>query len=308
MVNMDNISNKVSITDKEISRATHLSLVEILLGSVGHGLKIPFTGQFLSLYQLNVLANSLNKDSLPRSSTVEISGIVAVMKSLSPAGQKLGPMVSILSQGILFWSGTLMGGVNIFGQLLGATLLSLWSFIQPLITYGLVYGIDLFRMIEFYREKTAKEYPYAQKYLIGFVICLILLKIILAWAIIGLSFFKKDEWLLETKNLEKLIPKQKQADPSVWKKAFKDLLNPLFLFSFFLMVIFLWQIETNMSRVIWLSLRPLAIAYLIFYAIRSPIVHKFLSQWAEKSKAFKRFYDKAILILEKIEKSRNDNL
>jgi hypothetical protein len=251
MVNMDNASSQPTITDKEITRATHLSLVEIIFGSVGHGFKIPLAGQLLSLYQLNVLVNSLNKDFLPRSSSVEISGIVAVLKSLSPAGQKLGPMVSILSQGILFWLGTLLGGINLFGQLLGATLLSFWSFIQPLLTFTLIYGIDLFRMLEFYRSKTEQEYPYAQKYLIIFIMSLILLKAIGAWVIVILSFFKKSEFKIETRKLEKFIILPK-AEPqaSVWKRAFKDIFNPLFLISFILMVIFMWQIESSLSQVI----------------------------------------------------------
>ena len=305
MVNIDNVSHTATTTDKEISRATHLSLVEILFGSIGHGFKIPLTGQFLSLYQLNVLANSLNKDELPRSSTVEISGIVAVLKSLSPAGEKLGPMVSILTQGILFWLGTLMGGINLVGQLIGATLLSLWSFLQPLLTFTLIFGIDLFRMLEYYRNKTEKEYSYAQKFLVGFVVGLIAVKILLAWAIVAYSFFKKGEWTVSTHKLEKLIQVQGPSkEKSVWKKVLKDLANPLFLLSFILMAIFLWQIESDFSRFIWLTLRPLALAFVIFYVLRSPRTHQFFYRQAEKSKSFNRFYNRALLVIKAIETKR----
>lgn len=305
MVNTDDVSKTTTVTDREISRATHLSLVEILFGSIGHGLKIPFAGQFLSLYQLNVLANSLNKDTLPRSSAVEISGIVAVMKSFSPAGEKLGPMVSILTQGILFWLGTILAGVGLIGQLIGGTFLALWSFLQPLLTYTLIFGFNLFHMLEFYRSKAEKEYPYAGKYLLGFIIGLIVIKIILAWAVISYSFFNKTEWSVSTKPLEKLISlDNRSSNKSVWKRAFKDLANPLFLLSFFLMAIFLWQIETDKSRLIWLSLRPLAIAFVIFYILRSPKTHQFFYERAQKSSAFKRFYSRAVLVIKAIESKR----
>lgn len=301
------MSKNSSITDKEIIRATHLSLVEILFGSVMHGFKIPMTGQLLSLYQLNVLANSLNKDSLPRSSAVEISGIVAVLKSLSPAGQKLGPMISILFQGMLFWFGTLILGVNLFGQILGAALLSMWSFIQPFITYFLIYGFDLLRMFEHYQNKANRDYPYAERYLILFLAGLITVKTILACLIVSFSYFKKTEWSLQTTQLENFFPpqsRQSASQLSIAKAALKDILNPLFLLSFVLMVIFLWQIETNLSRLVWLSLRPLAIAYLIFYFIRSPLTHSILIRWAKRSVIFQRFYDKALLVLKTIEQKR----
>ncbi len=306
MVNMDNLSYKESITDQELTRATHLSLVEIIFGSIGHGFKIPMTGQFLSLYQLNVLANSLNKDLLPRSSTVEISGIVAVLKSLSPAGQKLGPMLSILSQGTLFWLGTLIGGMNLFGQILGATLLSFWSFIQPLITYTLIFGFDLFRMLEFYREKNLNEYPFAEKFIIGFVLTVIFIKVCLAWLVVFFSFFKKKEWTIQTLKFEYVLPgPSSKVENSIWKKALRDTFNPLFIFSFVLMVIFLWQIETDLSRIIWLSLRPLAIAYLIFYLFRSPVTSKYLQKLTSRSKSFKRFHEKASAVIQSIENRRD---
>ena len=287
MVNMQNSLDKETITEKEINRATHLSLVEIIFGSVGHGFKIPLTGQFLSLYQLNVLVNALNKESLPSSSAVEISGIAAVLKSLSPAGQKLGPMLSILTQGILFWLGTLIGGVSLLGQLLGATLLCLWSFVQPLITYSLIYGFALYDMLTYYKDKLSKEYVFAQTYLIVFLVCVVFLKVMIAWFIVIISMFRKKEWVFQVKKIEIVIPSLRKSEDAAWRSALRDTFNPLFLLSFILMFIFLWQIETSLSRIIWLSLRPLAVAYLLFYLIRSPMTHRFFNDQASKSKNFK---------------------
>jgi hypothetical protein len=75
--------------DLEMNRAVKLSLIEIVAGSLGHGLKVPLTGFLLSLNQIYFLANALNKDHLPPRSLIEISGMTAALKSLSIAGQKL---------------------------------------------------------------------------------------------------------------------------------------------------------------------------------------------------------------------------
>ena len=142
-------------TDLEIKRAAQLSITEISLGSIGHAFKIPFTGQILSLNQLGFMLNVLNKDRLPISSTFEISSISAVLKSFSPAGQKLGPMLSIAMQGFLFWLFTFLGQASVIGQVIGAIFLALWSFTQPLISYFIIYGFDLVN-VAFYYEKRMK--------------------------------------------------------------------------------------------------------------------------------------------------------
>ena len=81
-------------------------------------------------------------ESIAAKITFEISFITAVMKSLSPAG-KLGPMMSISSQGLLYSLGVFVGGVGTTGKVIGMILLSLWAFIQPFISYFLMYGAEI---------------------------------------------------------------------------------------------------------------------------------------------------------------------
>ena len=52
--------------------------------------------------------------------------------------------------------------------------------------------------------------------------------------------------------------------------ALKDLFNPLFLFSFILTTIFFIFSNSSLSiiQIIWGLLRPLALGFIIFYAIR----------------------------------------
>lgn len=282
-------------SDLEIKRAAQLSLTEISVGSIGHGFKIPLTGQVLSLNQLGFLLNALNRDQLPRFSVFEISGIAAILKSFSPAGQKLGPMLSIAMQGFLFWFGTALVGVNIFGQLLGAVLLSLWAFIQPLITLTFIYGLDLPKLYEFYFQKISDDYSFIAMALIYSFLLVLIVKIILALTITVLSHqFKKEIKIIKPdkiNNLAKLADRNPQN--STLRAVLKDMLRPLFIISFVLLLVFIWHANSSYSQKIWMGLRPLALAFIIFYLIRSPWIAQKLINYSKKSSRFEKIYLKA---------------
>jgi hypothetical protein len=280
-------------TDIEIKRAAQLSIAEIGIGSIGHGFKIPLTGQLLSLNQLGFLLNALNRDKLLKASVFEISGITSVLKSFSPAGQKLGPMLSIAMQGFLFWLGTTLLGVNIFGQLLGAALLALWAFVQPLITLFIIYGFDLVKVSEFYLQKISADYSFIAMALAYALITVLVIKMLLAIGMVFLSYsFKKNISVLGENKVSDYMLTQVtlQSSTSPLKAALRDLTKPLFLLSFILMLVFIWQFNGSTSQKIWMSLRPLAIAFILFYILRSPWVAVKLLSLSKRSKRFEKIY------------------
>lgn len=301
--------NSVDIVDEEIKLAAQLSLTEIIIGSIGHGFKIPLTGHILSLNQLSFLLNSINSKKLPTSSLFEISSIAAVLKSFSPAGQKLGPMFSISVQGFLFWITNVVFKRILFGQLIGAILLSLWAFIQPAITYILIFGFQFIAIIENYNQKFSKDFSFVKTSLITAVACIILLKLLVAVVLVFYSYFSGKEikifkieniskWsvqksLFESGDLTTASTNVNSMKMNPLRSAFKDLLKPIFLFSFILMMLFVWNLESSLSEKIWLTLRPLAIAYLLFYIIRSPSVDRLLMKLAKRSEKFNRIYLKS---------------
>lgn len=288
--------NETKTTDIEIKRAAQLSLVEISVGSVGHGFKIPLTGQILSLNQLAFLLNANNRDQLPTASSFEISGIAAVLKSFSPAGQKLGPMFSIAMQGFLFWIFNALFRKNILGQLLGAFFLSLWSFIQPMITYFLIYGIELIQFFEYYEKRLAQDFSFIHQSILVALILVLSVKICVAFALVIYSVRTgKEIRFIDPNQVQKLADQTVsfKVSDSPWRAAFRDITRPFFLFSFILMALFVWQIEGPFSQKIWLALRPLGTAYVIFYLVRSPYVARKLFEYSQRSERFKKIYDKA---------------
>ncbi|MEQ1721996.1 MAG: hypothetical protein ABL930_02390, partial [Pseudobdellovibrio sp.] len=102
------------------------------------------------------------------------------------------------------------------------------------------------------------------------------------------------------------VPRETNRNPLA--SALKDLLKPLFLLSFVLMSIFIWQLNGSLSEKIWLSLRPLAIAFIFFYILRSPWVATKLLDFSKKSKRFEKIYLKSksawALVTEKITRDR----
>lgn len=297
-------------SETEIKKAAQLSITEITLGSFGHGFKIPLTGQILSLNQLAFLLNAVNKEKLPKSSAFEISGIAAILKSFSPAGQKLGPMLSIAMQGFLFWLGTSLFGINVFGQIVGAVALSLWAFIQPFVTLFMIYGFDLAKLMEFYAKRISDDYSFIALSLVYAVIAFMILKICIAVGFVIFSVSSQKEInIINQGKIGTTLLRQMPSGTSqnALKAAIKDLFKPLFLLSFILMLIFIWQLNGTLAQKIWLSLRPLAIAFIIFYLLRSPWVARKLLEFSRKSKNFEKIYLKSKsawnLVTEKITKS-----
>lgn len=291
-----NIKSPEKKMDIEIKRAAQLAITEIGLGSLGHGFKIPLTGQLLSLNQLAFLLNALNRDKLSNASVFEISGIAAVLKSFSPAGQKLGPMLSICMQGFLFWTGTAVFGRNFAGQLLGAVLLCLWAFIQPFITLLMIYGNDLVKIGEYYIKRLNEDYAFIATSLIYAVTGLLVLKLAIAIWLVIYSVTQEQEINLISENkisfwISRQLPHGQTKN--AFRAALKDLLKPVFLFSFILMLIFVWQFEGPVNQKIWLSLRPLATAFVLFYLLRSAWVAEKLLFLSKRSQRFARIYNKS---------------
>lgn len=280
-------------TEIEIKRAAQMSAAEFTLGSIGHAFKIPLTGQILSLNQLGFLLNILNRDQLALGSVFEVSGIAAVLKTFSPVGKKLGPMLSIAMQGFLFWFGCFLFQGALLGQILGAALLALWSFIQPLITYFLVYGFNILDMVQFYKNRLQQDYSFLTNFIYYGFFLVLFLKITLAVGLVLYSYLTKKEIQLISDDRFKISQAPPTVARSAWRMALRDIFRPLFLFSFILMALFVSQLETTLSEKIWISLRPLAVAYLLFLFLRSTWIQNKIMNISQKSKRLHTFYLKA---------------
>jgi hypothetical protein len=248
--------------------AALLSLIEVGLGSLLHGMKIPLSGHFLSLNQGLILTRTTLKSGEPRDAAI-ISTTAALLKSLSPAGKKLTPMLAIAMQGQLYYLGLVLFGANILGMLFGMTLLCLWGFLQPLAVYYLLYGETLITVIDGLMKDWSQWIPLSWQGLLWLTIGVVTLKIILGFLVVVIAHRLTEA---QIERIELWARKQKQSQTklalSPIKGALKDLSTPLFIFSWLLTLTFYFLANSEHAVSVWFLLRPLAVGFIFFYLAR----------------------------------------
>jgi hypothetical protein len=121
--------------------------VEMSLGAALHAGKVPFRGSALSALQTVVL--TLAGERLGRRPRVVwVSFLAAGLKALSPAGNRLRPMLAITMQGVLYGSSVAALGWNRIAVMLGGALIAIWASAQGIVLQYLLIGSDLLRAIE----------------------------------------------------------------------------------------------------------------------------------------------------------------
>jgi hypothetical protein len=266
-----------------------LSLIEVALGSVLHSFRIPFSGNFLSLNQGYLLCRAtLEARKIPGAGPVAfgISNVAAVLKSLAPAGKKLGPMLSLGMQGLLFQIGVSAFGASLPGLMLGMALLSLWTFLQPLITYYLFFGTAWFTALNYLFEKTVPYHGLSLARLGWILAALVMGKMVVAMGLAVLA--RRNEGRADIQDRLLVLAREKGVRPlegkpgarrgsALWL-ALRDLTHPLFLFSMAATVFFLAFSQHGWDERFWILLRPLAIGFLFFYFSRTLTLDRWLAR------------------------------
>jgi len=267
--------------------AATLSLIEVALGSFLHAFRIPFAGTFLSLNQGFLLCRAVlsSRDlDQPKMVPYHVSNVAAVLKSLASAGKKLGPMLSLSMQGFLFSLGPWLFGARLIGLAVGMVLLSLWAFLQPLVTYYLFFGRQLFEAVAYLLEKTlpyvgldARRLAWLFAGLVALKCSAALVLAVLAWRTQGRALFQdRLVAFAREKGIRPLEAKPGAASASTFLLAFRDLFRPLFLASLATTGGFLYFSQGEGAEILWILMRPIAIGFLFFYFSRTLTLDRWL--------------------------------
>ncbi len=271
-------------------QAALLSAIEIGLGSILHSFRLPFSGHTLSLNQGFLMSRATlarRNDKGARFIPVHMGNIAALLKSLSPAGKKLTPMLAISTQGFLYSIGVIVFGINTAGILVGMLLLSLWAFLQPILLYYLLYGKTIIHIADYFYDKLAKVFPLTPEVLVAILATVVTAKVLLG-QIIGVLAIRlpghlvndQYEYLVEkaksAPRFQNLVQENSDKPSSSHKLSFiqnaklalLDLMNPLFILSLFITAFFFLFTKTNATPLIWILMRPIAIGYLLFLLVR----------------------------------------
>jgi hypothetical protein len=222
-----------------------------------------------------------------------ISFVAAALKSLSPAGKKLTPMLAIGMQGLLFNVGILLFGHTTLGRIVGAGLGSFWGFLQPMILYYCIFGEMLVQTLmgldDYKRAWLSFDLP-SVWYFLG---VLVGLKFLLYVIVALLSPCVSSSLMAKyTQKLTNVSYKRKKREPTpvgagslkkiAWLAA-KDMCVFPFIACIVLTSASFLFIEggPTCSWVVWNLLRPIAVGFLIFFAIRVIPMEK-VASWLEK--------------------------
>ncbi|MDA8791762.1 AAA family ATPase [Bacteriovoracaceae bacterium] len=292
-LSLNNLTN--TNVDLRLNSAVHLSLIEIVLGSLLHSLKFPFTGHMLSLNQAIYLSRLSYAEETRIEATkacLEVSALVAFFKTLSPGGKRLGPMISLFMQGLLFTIGVIIFGRNKLGHGIGLVLLSLWAFFQPILSYLIIFGIDFIPALDYAQTKINK-FGIDPKFIIFFILTVYFFKCITGIILL----FTTQKWAEEKwgqldakiKKLGKHLPLKDKKCTNHFQSYVKELLNPFFILTMVFFVLLLTFQGLSMDEVMIRCLRPMAILTLLFFLRRSSLVKKILSWLESRSKRFEHF-------------------
>lgn len=247
-----------------------LTTSEIGLGSLLHGLHLPFGGHLLSLNQSLILTLNLRSNENRwegAQSTSQISLTAAFLKLLSPIGKRITPMLAILIQGLLYSLGVLLGGANLAGALLGTLLLSVWGFIQGLLTPYLIFGSSLFvSFFDLWRRLTTElSFPFESLYWLA--IGIVGLKILSA---MGLTVYAwKRGAFFEERYTTVIKTRAEEALPSPSRSVVQQLFRPWFVISLAITMASLWiSGKPSRTEISLALLRPVVLAIVLFYFAR----------------------------------------
>lgn len=120
---------------------------EATVGSVLHGAQVPMRGLFLSTVQSLFMMYSGDRLA-ERSRVVWVPLIAAGLKALSPAGNRLRPMLAISMQGFLFSLFVTLLGWNALGIFSAGWFVGAWAASQGIVLQYLFIGDSLFQAVD----------------------------------------------------------------------------------------------------------------------------------------------------------------
>ncbi len=118
--------------------------IEMTVGSALHAAKIPLRGLALSSLQGAMMTFTGFGLAQP-GRVIWVPFISAGLKALSPAGNRLRPMLAICVQGLLYGTAVQTIGWNFLGVVIGGTLIGVWAATQGFVLQYLLLGGEMIK-------------------------------------------------------------------------------------------------------------------------------------------------------------------
>jgi hypothetical protein len=295
--------------------AAGLSLTEISIGSYLHALHVPFTGTLLSLNQSCFLSQTVKSHKHRpdiQKITLDISLVTALLKSFSPAGRKITPMIAISAQGVLYSLGIHLFGPTYWGAIIGSLLLTIWGIIQPIFTAGIMFHtlslVDQSQIIHGW-QKLSSEFPFPAS-------LTLIQALAIALTIKALTQIALTTWIWKRESTDSIFSQfnsntskfqarfiavqDSMAEKTSFKKillgSLRDLRDPVILTTVILLSGLSYIIDSDLQRATISAIRMIAGIYLTYFTLRAIPFQRLFQSKSGFSKALeatlKRLTDK----------------
>ncbi|MGQ0801099.1 MAG: ATP-binding protein [Pseudomarimonas sp.] len=244
--------------------------IEVGAGSVVHGAKLPMGGLGMATTQAAVLTRAA-QPMVDRSRVAWVAVLSAAIKSLSPAGQRLRPMLAIVMQGWLYARALRVFGWNLAGVMVGGFLMGVWAGSQGLLTQWLLFGDALTTALQTVNQEatTMLGLPTPRLWVViatwlalhGGVVAT---GTALAWrrplqASTGKGL---PGWFVPLS-----MPKRRRWGAALLH-GFRDMLRPTFWVPLLLIIAALAWAGQSRESLIWVALRAMLIAWVMFVLVQ----------------------------------------
>ncbi len=244
--------------------------IEVGAGSVVHGAKVPLGGLGMATTQAAVLTRAA-QPMVDRSRVAWVAVLSAAIKSLSPAGQRLRPMLAIVMQGWLYARALQLFGWNVVGVMSGGFLMGVWAGSQGLLTQWLLFGDALTTALQTLNVEATRMLGLPTPRLSVVIATwlalhggVVAIGTALAWrrplqATLGKGL---PGWFVPLS-----VPQRRRWGGALLH-AFRDMLRPTFWVPLLLIIAALAWAGQSRESLIWVALRALLIAWTMFVLVQ----------------------------------------
>lgn len=255
--------------------------LEMTLGAALHGASLPFSGLVMASSQAAVMtwaASGLGA----RGRVVWVPFIAAGLKALSPAGNRLRPMLAITVQGLLYGGMTRLLGWNRWSVAVASALVGAWAAGQGLVLQYLFVGKELLKAYQWLVGWAQAHWGVSAPAVATAVGAWIALWALVAGVVGAVAFGKAQREVAEAAALARLqawrdrfgsVPalSSEVAKPS-WTQAIasgaKDLARPTFWVPLALVVGIILAAGSPWEAAFWVIARAATVGMLLFTAVR----------------------------------------
>lgn len=242
--------------------------LEVGAGSIVHGINLPLGGLGMVSTQCILLTQAAEGLREP-SRVAWVAQIAAGLKALSPAGQRIRPMVAISMQGWLYALALRVFGWNVFAVVLAGALMGTWAGSQGVLLQWLLIGTDYMTALNKILSEAQRFLPVA-----GLTVPMVLGVYVgthsagvAAAAVLAWRLRRRDPDFGKLKRAA-LLDFDAAKPGSVWFRALLDLLKPSFWLPLAIILLALALAGRSTESLFWLLFRAIAIAWLLFALLR----------------------------------------